>query len=374
MSASLTTARPSSAVSPPAPRKRLGPLSVKRVPAERHVHSSHGRRIAMAFAEVERLPALSESRERIIALTDGTNVATGELVAAVESDPAITMAVLRAANAGMLTDGRVDTVHEAAERIGAGKVRELTEQTKSFDFFERAGGWDLVPQQFRLHGLATQQAAERIAAEVFHPHRGRLATASLLHDVGKLVLMRAYPGYPGAVHRGALLPEEQLHAERRELGYDHALVGGVLLRRWGFPASITAAVERHHDPEAEGDGAIVRVADMLAHYQHGDPISPAELMRGAEVVGLNPKDLRRLMCDLSTLRSDRHRQVDPCPLSGRELRVLQRLSEGSVYKEIALELELSASTVRSHLNKIYRKLGARDRAQAVLIASRRGWL
>jgi len=37
-------------------------------------------------------------------------------------------------------------------------------------------------------------------------------------------------------------------------------------------------------------------------------------------------------------------------------------------------LNLSASTVRSHLNKIYRKLGARDRAQAVLIASRRGWL
>ena len=70
-----------------------------------------------------------------------------------------------------------------------------------------------------------------------------------------------------------------------------------------------------------------------------------------------------------------HRKLeDPCPLSGRELRVLQHLSEGSVYKEIALELGLSASTVRSHLNKIYLKLGARDRAQAVLTASRRGWL
>jgi HD-like signal output (HDOD) protein/DNA-binding CsgD family transcriptional regulator len=328
----------------------------------------------MAFAELEQLPALSESRERIIALSDEPNVATGELVATVESDPALAMAVLRAANSGALTDQRVDTAQAAVERIGPAAVRELAVGLKSFDFFERAGSWDLAPHKFRLHGLATRQAAERIAAEIFHPHRGRLALASLVHDIGKLVLIRAYPGYPAQVHRGTALPEERVHRERRELGVDHALVGGVLLLRWGLPASITAAVEHHHDAEAEGDAAVLRIADMLAHYQRGDSISPAALLRSAGALGLGPKELRRLMCDLAIRPSERHRQVDPCPLSSRELLVLQRLSEGSVYKEIALELELSASTVRSHLNKIYRKLGARDRAQAVLIASRRGWL
>ena len=38
------------------------------------------------------------------------------------------------------------------------------------------------------------------------------------------------------------------------------------------------------------------------------------------------------------------------------------------------ELALSTSTVRTHLHNIYGKLGAVDRAQAVLIATERGWL
>ena len=45
-----------------------------------------------------------------------------------------------------------------------------------------------------------------------------------------------------------------------------------------------------------------------------------------------------------------------------------------VYKQIAHELDLSTSTVRTHLHNIYGKLGAVDRAQAVLIATERGWL
>jgi DNA-binding NarL/FixJ family response regulator len=53
---------------------------------------------------------------------------------------------------------------------------------------------------------------------------------------------------------------------------------------------------------------------------------------------------------------------------------VRQLADGKVYKEIARELELSASTVRTHLHNVYGKLGAVDRAQAVLIARDRGWL
>ena len=48
--------------------------------------------------------------------------------------------------------------------------------------------------------------------------------------------------------------------------------------------------------------------------------------------------------------------------------------EGMVYKQIASELGLSTSTVRTHLHNVYGKLGAIDRAQAVLIATERGWI
>ena len=68
------------------------------------------------------------------------------------------------------------------------------------------------------------------------------------------------------------------------------------------------------------------------------------------------------------------RSIDPCPLSSREVEVLKRLAEGKVYKQIAHELSLSTSTVRTHLHNVYGKLGAIDRAQAVLMATERGWL
>ena len=51
------------------------------------------------------------------------------------------------------------------------------------------------------------------------------------------------------MHRGARTPEDRVRAERRELGVDHALVGGVLARRWGLPKSIASTIERHHSEE-----------------------------------------------------------------------------------------------------------------------------
>jgi DNA-binding NarL/FixJ family response regulator len=68
------------------------------------------------------------------------------------------------------------------------------------------------------------------------------------------------------------------------------------------------------------------------------------------------------------------RNVIPCPLTRRELQLLKLLAEGKVYKQIAHELELSVSTVRTHLHNTYAKLEAPDRAQAVLLAKDRGWL
>ena len=53
----------------------------------------------------------------------------------------------------------------------------------------------------------------------------------------------------------------------------------------------------------------------------------------------------------------------------REVDALRGLAEGKVYKQIADEMSLSVSTIRTHLHNVYRKIGAVDRAQAVLIAT-----
>jgi DNA-binding NarL/FixJ family response regulator len=148
----------------------------------------------------------------------------------------------------------------------------------------------------------------------------------------------------------------------------------VLARRWGLPNRLASAIERHHADDGEGEAALVRVADMLAHYGHAQAVNPKELLSAARTVGLTPDRLRAVMYELPQGTGSARRNVDPCPLSTREVEVLKRLAEGKVYKQIASELELSTSTVRTHLHNTYAKLGAVDRAQAVLIATERGWI
>ena len=335
----------------------------------------HGRRLTKAFEAIEAFPALVESRDRLLSLAGQEQPPIGSVVATVESDVALLIAVLRLANRAPGSGQHVDSVVDAVRALGPHTVQNLAGGLRTFDFFERSGIWETAPERFRLHALATQRAAEMIAAEIGYESRDRLMATSLLHDVGKLVLLHAYPGYPAQVHRDARTPEERLRRERLELGVDHAVVGGVLIRRWGLPASIATPVERHHNPDAEGEAAMIRLADMLAHYARGGQISPTALMQCARSVGIGEEALRTVMYDLpSTGGTSRPRNTEPCPLSARELGVLRPLAEGKVYKQIAAELGLSTSTVRTHLHNIYGKIGAVDRAQAVLMATERGWL
>jgi two-component system response regulator DesR len=65
----------------------------------------------------------------------------------------------------------------------------------------------------------------------------------------------------------------------------------------------------------------------------------------------------------------------PVPLiSGREREVLDLISAGATNREIADRLFLSPHTVKEHTSTLYRKLGARNRAEAVQIAQRIGLL
>jgi len=344
-------------------------------PVQRQHNEGHGRRLTAAFEALEAFPALAESRNRLLRLVSAERISPADVVATVESDIALVISVMRLAN--QLDGpgrGRIESVVKAVDVLSPESVQALATRARTFDFFERSSLWEAAPERFRLHGVATQRAADRLAQEAGYEHRDRLMVTALLHDIGKLVLTHAYPGYPDQFHGDARTPEERIHRERRELGVDHALVGGVLARRWGLPNAVASAIERHHADDASGEAAFVRLADMLAHYAHGDQVSPNALLKTARSVGLGPTELRSVMYNLPYPTSGRLRQIDPCPLSGRELEVLKRLAEGKVYKQIAAELQLSTSTVRTHLHNIYGKLGAVDRAQAVLIATERGWL
>jgi putative nucleotidyltransferase with HDIG domain len=332
-----------------------------------------GRRLAEAFDAITSLPALAEAQRRVLGLCERQSATSGEVADAVESDAALAIAVMRAANNGGGPSGRVAGVREAVEQLRLERVRALTAALATYDFLDQPGALTLRHERFRRHAVAVRNAAERIGEVARLTHTDELAVAALLHDVGRLVLLELYG--PEREDSGQeLTPEERVRAERRELGIDHALVGAVLVRRWALRGQIAAAIERHHAADATGHAAAVRLADMVVHHAAGDPVSAEAMRQGAAALEISDETLSSLLYEFPHGGERRRRATEPCPLSVREIDALRGLAEGKVYKQIAHELSLSVSTVRTHLHNVYRKIGAVDRAQAVLMARDRGWL
>ena len=87
---------------------------------------------------------------------------------------------------------------------------------------------------------------------------------------------------------------------------------------------------------------------------------------------LAPAITRRLIAEFARLRP---RQVRPDSLSSltrRETEILGLVAEGLSNGEIAARLVLSDETVKTHVSHVLRKLGLRDRAQAVVVAYESG--
>jgi DNA-binding NarL/FixJ family response regulator len=345
---------------------RRGPGSDRRAGAGGH-------RLASAFDAVTELPALSEARRRLLALCERQAVSPAELAEAVEADTALAISVMKAANNGNGPAGRIGGVPEAIESLRVDGVRRLANDLDTYDFLDHPGMWSNRYERFRRHAISVRAAAERIGEIARLPQRDELAIAAMLHDVGKLVLVELYGDDPLTDGRSEI-PEERVRRERRELGIDHALVGAVLIRRWGLKGAAATAIERHHSPEAVGHAAAIRLADLIVHHAAGDPVSADAMREAAAALEIDEATLTSLIFEFPGAGEKRRRASEPCPLSMREIDALRGLSEGKVYKQIAQELSLSVSTVRTHLHNVYRKIGAVDRAQAVLIATERGWL
>lgn len=68
------------------------------------------------------------------------------------------------------------------------------------------------------------------------------------------------------------------------------------------------------------------------------------------------------------------RPQEPCPLSGREVEILEHIARGNSNKEIAKLLDISDQTVKNHITSILRKLEVNDRTAAVVYAIKQHWI
>jgi putative nucleotidyltransferase with HDIG domain len=332
-----------------------------------------GTRLADAFERVSSMPALADARRRLLRLADREAASPGEVADAIESDAALAIVVMRAASNGQGPPGGVAGVREAVEALGPTGVKVLAGGLQTYDLFDEPRLSVDRHERFRRHAVGVRRVADHIGDVAHVGKREELAVAALVHDIGRLVLIELY-GEEYAGRRQSETPDDQVHRERRDLGIDHALVGAVLVRRWGLRPGIATAVEQHHSQKADGHAAVLRLADGIVHYVAGERVHTDSLVKIAAGLEIGPDRLRSLIYEFPYVGESRRRTADPCPLSAREIDALRGLAEGKVYKQIAQELNLSVSTIRTHLHNVYRKIGAVDRAQAVLLARDRGWI
>jgi LuxR family maltose regulon positive regulatory protein len=97
----------------------------------------------------------------------------------------------------------------------------------------------------------------------------------------------------------------------------------------------------------------------------GEPM--ARLLRRALTGGVAPGYVTRLLaaCGESAPETSPVSQALVEPLTERELEVLRLLAAGLSNREIAQELVVALSTVKSHVNHTYGKLGVKSRTRAV---------
>ncbi|GAA4144090.1 response regulator transcription factor [Actinomadura keratinilytica] len=111
---------------------------------------------------------------------------------------------------------------------------------------------------------------------------------------------------------------------------------------------------------------------------------PPELIHGVRVVArgdalLAPTVTRRLIAEFAARINQPPPAVELNALTDREREVLELVAAGLSNEEIAERLVLSPATAKTHVSRILAKLGARDRAQLVVLAYesgmiRPGWL
>ena len=121
------------------------------------------------------MPALAESRNRVLRVLLDKDSREEDLVTAVESDVALVVAVMRLANADDRRRGRVATVADAIGVLAPEGIETLARRIGVYGFFERIPGWQLPPERFRLHAVAVAGTADMIAREIDHPNPRRAA-------------------------------------------------------------------------------------------------------------------------------------------------------------------------------------------------------
>ena len=239
-------------------------------------------------------------------------VAIDDITTVVLRDPALAARVLRLANSPLYGHAaRIDTVSRAVAVLGMAELQKLVCALSAVETFSRLSSAVTNMNAFWRHGVYTGLLAQSIARRLRVLRPERLFVAGVMHDIGTLIVNHRYPELAEELIRHAQGDEDRLYAlEQAELGFEHALLGGLMLDHWQLPSSIVQAITHHHAPTLAGgapvEAAILQVAERLANASGTGSFSEIR----SESPGFDPSPLLRLGLKLNFEAEDLLDEVD----------------------------------------------------------------
>lgn len=167
----------------------------------------------------------------------------------VETDPGLSVAVLRAANSALYSlRNNARTVGHAVGLLGRGRVESLLLTISVREALPRPRTPWFDPGEF-WHAAALRGTLARGIAERICPTRASEAfTAALLQDLAMpLLAERVSDKYAPVLERWRAEEGPLVGLERSTLGWDHAEIGLMLAEMWGFPMDLCGAIAGHHE-------------------------------------------------------------------------------------------------------------------------------
>lgn len=230
------------------------------------------------IGQLDRLPAFPRTYMALERATAEANVSLAELARIVNEDPAIAVKILQIVNSSYFgLPQKHATLHDAVMYLGSDLLKSLALTAEVFgsNRIPTIPGFSLDALQ--NHSIIAARIAGRILSE--GQQSSEAFTATLVHDIGKIVLALGMPDRFAEVIRSGIGSGRLMQdVEQEVLGVSHAEVGGYLLGLWGLPLGIVEAVTHHHHPERVPPTSTlvaVHVANALSHIPDGASADPS---------------------------------------------------------------------------------------------------
>jgi len=287
-------------------------------------------------AGLKKVPPFPPVAARLLTLLAQPDVKVKEVADLIASDATFTARLLQCVNSyeyGLTSP--VSDVKQAVALVGLDRTRQVTISHATAAYTKGA----LRTVELRRcwqHTVATAVLAEEIA-NACDAFTTVAFTAGVMHDIGRLALLVAYPHEYERIIRGAAEQSlDILDFERQEFGLDHAEAGRILSERWGLPLELGVIAGRHHDPTEGSELDLLRIVHVACRL--------AEILGYDIVHALVPQDVDTVLAELPA-RARARLKKSPAELCMKvEQRILEFDSDnGDKPPEAALPVIASAA-------------------------------